>query len=588
MGVFTKGPVNERRRISSLDELVEVFGEPSDFSATYFLPVAKILEQSPVELVRVEESTVQCASITTGLSGSIGTSIETSLDVSSYPLTYDAVFIEQDGETQIELPAGLTNTLTFAAVGPGEIYNDIEVSVVNKDDYNAISDFRSSLADAITPSEVQGIAQTAYTLAVSGSGMSLSLAEDLIDVDASYQVDTQLLDEYLAFENGPSSDDEFGVYEYVSGTLQNVYLVSTDPNKKDRFAKKMFANKVIGDVSENLKCFVGTSLAGADAITVVSIPKTSLSGATKLTSTAADLTDELYEQLNANFYNKEDVELAAIVDLDFPLSIKQRIDEICAIRRDCVGILNVAADRMINVTTGQKTSNQTSLVKDWADNTLNINSSYSALYGNYFKVYDAYNDEERWIPCTGHVANKFGFTFNNFQVWSAVAGLERGIIDGVLKVAYNPNIDQQKVIYPSRINPIVTFRGEGTVIWGQKTLQSFASATDRLNVRELLIFIARSLEQFSRTTLFKQNDEFTRAEWRAIVSPFLNGIQQRRGIEEFRVVCDETNNPLSVTSKNEFQAYVLVRPTSVVEFVKITIADVGGELTLDEALAGIG
>lgn len=322
-------------------------------------------------------------------------------------------------------------------------------------------------------------------------------------------------------------------------------------------------------------------------MTVHSVGKTYLSGATPLSSNASDLTNEIYEQLNANFYNKQDVGFLALVDLDFPLVIKQRMDEICKVRKDAIALLNVPADRMIDVNTGQKKVNQTTLVKNWADTTLNINSSYSALYAQYFQVLDAYNDEDRWIPSTGHIAANFAQAAKNGNVWDAVSGLETGVISGVKKVAFNPDEEQIKILYPARINPVVNFRGEGIIMWGQKTLQSFATATDRINVRQLLIHIARELEVFSRQTIFKANNEFTRAEWRANVGPFLREILESGGIEDYRIVCDATNNPPEVTARNEFQAFVLVRPTTIAEFVKITIADVGGGLTIEEALSGV-
>ena len=142
-------------------------------------------------------------------------------------------------------------------------------------------------------------------------------------------------------------------------------------------------------------------------------------------------------------------------------------------------------------------------------------------------------------------------------------------------------------MYPNRINAIVKFRGEGIVIWGQKTVQSIASSTDRINVRMLLIYIEKALERYSRQILFQQNDEFTRTQWRSNVGPFLNSVLQRRGIEDYRVVCDETNNTPEVTARNEFQAFVIVRPVTVVEFIKVVVADVGGSLTIDEAVSGL-
>jgi hypothetical protein len=589
LGMFAKGPVNERRRISSVDELIEVFGRPDDTTYQYFFPIAKILDEAPVYIVRVEEGTKLCSGLTVGISGGDTTSFDSPVEVDSYPLTYDSIFTDHDKDTdiQVEIPAGMTDTITFAAVGPGTQYNNIEVAVINREDYGRLVDFQTSLAESITPDEITAIGETAYNLALSGQGMPLALAEELIDPDNSYDVDTSLLDNYVAFENGPASDDEFGIYEFESGTFVRAYLVSTDPDKKDRFASSMFANRVLANGSENLRVFVNTTRLSADGTEVSTIAKTSLAGASTLSTSATSLTDEFFEQLNLNYFSKEDVGFAAFVDLDFPVAIKQRMDEICNVRKDAIALLNVAGSTMINLNTGQKTENQTGLVKAWKEDTLKINSSYSSIYANYFKIYDQYNDEERWVPCTGHVANRMAFTFNNFEPWYAVAGLERGLVSGVLKVAYNPTDAQRKVIYPRGINPVVEFRGEGVVIWGQKTLQSIASATDRLNVRELLIYIGTNLEVFSRTILFKQNDEFTRAEWRAQVGPFLNSILQRRGIEDYRVVCDETNNTPDVVARNEFQGYVIVRPTTVAEFVKIVIADVGGGLTIDEVLTGI-
>jgi hypothetical protein len=590
LGVFSKGPVNERIRLTSVKQLIDVFGEPDDFSSPYFLNIQKILEsRTPVEVVRVEERSVKCSGVSFGaaISGDSGfTSIDSPVDVDAYPLTYDSLFLENDGITQVDLE-GFSDTLTFAAVGPGAVYDNVAVSVVNSEDYSKISELKSSLADAITPAEVQAIAETAFTMSLSGSGMTLSLAEELIDPDSSYQVDSQLLDEYLAFENGPEGDDEFAVYEYESGALVSPYLVSSDPKKKDRFAKTMFGPRVVSESSNNLNMFIGKSRLGSKSVTINSFPKTNLTGATELSSSAANLTDELYEQLNENFYNKQDVGFLALVDLDFPLIIKQRMNEICGQRKDAIALLNVASDRIIDLNTEQKKKNQTTLVKNWVDYDLKINSSYSALYANYFKVDDIYNDEERWIPCTGYVASKFALAAKNGNVWDAVSGLGTGVIDGVKKVAFNPDEDQIKSLYPSRVNCIVNFRGEGVIIWGQKTLQSIASATDRINVRQLLIHIARELENFTRGTIFKANNEFTRAEWRANVGAFLREILEAGGIEDYRLVCDDSNNPPEVTSKNEMQAYVLVRPTTIAEFVKVTLADVGGGLTIDEALAGV-
>ena len=127
-----------------------------------------------------------------------------------------------------------------------------------------------------------------------------------------------------------------------------------------------------------------------------------------------------------------------------------------------------------------------------------------------------------------------------------------------------------------------------TVLFGQKTLQSFASNTDRINVRNLYIFVAKGVAEFAKFVLFAQNDELTRAQFRSQANQFLSGIKARRGIAEFRVICDDSNNPQSVVARNEFIAFLMIRPVNVAEYVTILIADVGGSLTFDEILSNGG
>jgi hypothetical protein len=589
LGLFRKGPVNERITLNNVEDLNAVFGTPDDVTYPFYFPVAKILDTAPVHLVRIEESTINCAGLTVGISGGVTNAWATPVQVLAYPLSYQTLFQPDDDlVTQIEFTGGETETITFCAVGPGPAYEAVSIVIVNNTDYPILQDLRTELADAITPAEKQAIGQAAYNLALSGSGgMALSLADDLIDPSDSYSVNDNLLETYLAFDNGPSNDSEFVLHEFEASALINSYLVSTDPESKDQFAKSNFVNKVVRELSANIRVFVSTSKLTAGNVTPQSIGKTALAGADALSEDLNGLTDEIYLNLNDNFTSKEDILFSAFVDIDFDLPVKQRMDEIANTRKDCIALLNVPSDRMINLVTEQKTRQTTTLVKDWVADDLNINSSYSAIYAQYFQVYDPFADENRWIPCTGHVAERMAFTFNNFEPWFAFAGLERGIVSGVLKVAYNPTDAQRKVLYPNRINPIVDFRGEGIVIFGQKTLQSFASSTDRINVRNLFIHIGREVATFSRVILFQPNDDLTRNLWLSQVQPFMASIQARRGVFDFRLICDTSNNPETVVARNEFVAFIMVKPTTTAEFIKIVIADVGGNLSFDEVLGGV-
>jgi phage tail sheath protein FI len=241
---------------------------------------------------------------------------------------------------------------------------------------------------------------------------------------------------------------------------------------------------------------------------------------------------------------------------------------------------------MFNLANGKPHSKATTLVKNYVRDTLNINSSFSGMYANYLKVYDVTNDTERWIPATGHVASQFAYTDDIAEPWYATAGLRRGRLSGVIKVAFNPNKAQRDILYPNRINSIVQFPGEGPVIMGQKTLQSFASVFDRINVRRLFNYVEKVIARFSRILIFEQNNEFLRTQFKSVVNPFLGEIVSRQGIDDFIVVADDSNNPLEKVQAHEFNATILIRPVATAEFIKIQFVAVGGTLSFQEILAG--
>jgi phage tail sheath protein FI len=243
---------------------------------------------------------------------------------------------------------------------------------------------------------------------------------------------------------------------------------------------------------------------------------------------------------------------------------------------------------MLNTANKRPISAPYTAMKNYVANTLNINSSYSAIYGNYFKIFDRFAEKERWVPVSGFCAAVMAFTDFNDAQWFAPAGLNRGIISNVIDVAVNPNKGQRDVLYYNRINPVVKFQGEGIVIWGQKTLQSKASAFDRINVRRLFLHLEKSVTKMARNFLFEFNDDNTRARFRGTVSPFLADIKARRGVYDYLVVCDESNNTPLVIDSNEFRAEILVKPTRVAEFIKLTFTAVGTGVNFDEVVERSG
>ena len=213
-------------------------------------------------------------------------------------------------------------------------------------------------------------------------------------------------------------------------------------------------------------------------------------------------------------------------------------------------------------------------------------SSYVMLDSGYKYMYDRYNDVYRFVPLNGDIAGLAARTDLIADSWFSPAGLNRGVIRGAVKLAYNPSKSQRDELYKARINPVVTFPGQGTVLFGDKTGLSAPSAFDRINVRRLFIVLEKAISTASKFQLFEFNDEFTRANFRNIVEPFLREVQGRRGITDFLVVCDETNNTGEVIDRNEFIAEIFIKPARSINFITLQFIATRTGVSFEEVAGG--
>lgn len=196
-------------------------------------------------------------------------------------------------------------------------------------------------------------------------------------------------------------------------------------------------------------------------------------------------------------------------------------------------------------------------------------SSYGFLDSTALKVYDKYSDVYRWIPACGHMAGLCANTDEVADAWFSPGGYNRGQLLGVTRIAFNPKKAQRDDLYKKRVNPIVSFPGEGTILFGDKTLQSKPSAFDRINVRRLFIVLEKAIATAAKYQLFELNDEFTRAMFRNMTEPFLREVKGRRGITDFRVVCDATNNTGEIIDSNQFVADIYIKPARSINFITL-------------------
>ena len=234
-------------------------------------------------------------------------------------------------------------------------------------------------------------------------------------------------------------------------------------------------------------------------------------------------------------------------------------------RRDCM--LFVSPRRANVVGVANKTT-ATSNIVDFFDQL--PSSSYVAFDSGYKYMYDKYNDVYRYIPCNGDIAGLCLQTTETAEPWFSPAGFQRGGIRNAIKLAYTPNKTQRDTLYSARVNPIVAFPGQGIILYGDKTAQSFASAFDRINVRRLFLTIERVISGAAKSQLFEQNDEAQRGLFLNIVEPYMRDVQGRRGVTDFLVKCDDSNNPPDAVDRGEFYAEVYVKPTRTINFITLT------------------
>jgi hypothetical protein len=251
--------------------------------------------------------------------------------------------------------------------------------------------------------------------------------------------------------------------------------------------------------------------------------------------------------------------------IDDTIAKAQHVISIASLRKDCIAFVSPYRGDVI----GQaKTSTIVSRTVNYYDQL--SSTSYAVFDNNYKYIYDKYSDKYRYIPCNADVAGLTLSTTLQQEPWYSPAGFNRGQLRNAIKLAYSPLKDHRDTLYASRVNPIVAFPGQGIVLFGDKTALSYVSAFDRINVRRLFLVMEEAISEAAKTQLFELNDEFTRQQFKNIVEPYLRSVQSRRGIVDFLVVCDGTNNPAESIDRGEFYAEIFVKPTRSINFITLT------------------
>jgi len=362
-------------------------------------------------------------------------------------------------------------------------------------------------------------------------------------------------------DTGPSTTDESVILVYVKNVdgdyeYQEQWLVSDTAGTKDNFGNNIYINERINRGSKYILAFNNTSTSGEPESFGQLLPAGGVDG----TENESDIVDGY-----ALYDNPEDISINYVIGGSHTVVATQSslITLADVTRADCIAILDVPKTDVVNIA---NQSTAISNVVDFRKNELNANAKRAALYANWLNIYDKYSDVYRWVPCSGYVAGIYAHSANVTDAWRAPAGLNRGILNNIVRVAINPNLAQRDTLYKNQINSIVKFPGQGTVVWGQKTLLSKPSSFDRVNVVNLFNYLESSIKVSAKYVTFEPNDDLTVAMYRNMVEPFLDDVVGRRGIVEY--VLEFDRDP-ELIENNRFVVRHFIKPTKAAEFIQL-------------------
>lgn len=511
-----KGPIEEIVTVTSEKELVDKFGVPTADTAAYFFNAAAFLKYgNNLKVVRVAGTGAKNATAGTTEPG-VGLLIK---NIDHYESNYSS---------------GEASAGAFAARHAGTLGNSITVSLVTNATAYADWDYADQFDSAPTTS--------AFTADKGGSDDEMHII--VIDND--------------------------GLITGVEGTvLEKFAYVSQASNAKKFDGTSNYFKEVINATSNYIWWLdhpTGLTNAGQTAnrafTTLDTVFEKDLAGGADGSTVDEGDIDTGFQVFN----DAETVDVNLLIGaptLDGEAGETQAANllAIAENRKDVIAFVSPPVSATAASTTPKED------VIEFAD-TL-TSTSYGFIDSTALKIYDKYNDVYRWIPACGHMAGLCANTDNVADAWFSPGGFTRGQLLGVTKVAFNPKKAERDDLYKKRVNPIVSFPGEGTVLFGDKTLLSKPSAFDRINVRRLFIVLQKAISTAAKYQLFELNDEFTRAMFRNMTEPFLREIQGRRGITDFRVVCDETNNTGEIIDSNQFVADIYIKPARSINFITL-------------------
>jgi len=592
---FRTGPVGKIVNVNSERELIDTFGTPAEANASDWLVAAEFLRYGgQLSVLRATTGVTNATKSGTGVlvadKESFEAGVTTERFVARYAGTegnyYRVVIVDRGADFKVTKTAhGLTvgGTYTAGNASTHEVYK-----VLNANSFLIVKGSGTPTAGAgetvtaYTNSDwnAEAIGSTGLTFKAIGPrpGTSPWAAERNLSLD---EVHVAVIDErdntiverfaYLSKVSDAKSPEgnstywkdalnEFSEYVYAgnelatSGASTDITAQGEDPGSAASAYGATAASPK--ELARILHSAGGTLSGGVDDYAYTSGEITS--GYDEFLDTEATSID--FVLMGGSMSNETDT-----------LAKAQAVAAVANSRKDCVAFLSPYVGNQVATAGGVAISPATQLANTVAFFSGIASSSYVVLDSGIKYSYDRFNDKYRYVGCNGDVAGLCVSTSAILDDWYSPAGLNRGGVQNVVKLAFNPNKAQRDDLYSNRINPIVSLPGSGPVLFGDKTALASPSAFDRINVRRLFLNVEKRARALAEGVLFEQNDSTTRSNFSASISSYLSEVQARRGVTDFLVVCDESNNPPEVIDRNEFVAELYLKPTRSINFVTVTV-----------------
>ena len=558
VGRFDKGPVNTRTLISSVKELQETFGTPSvnRYGVDWWTCFNFLQYGNNLTIVRVGGSGATSGNV--GISGGdgnifdvrskdVGSQVNGALEIQiisaglTYQQTITDVFSSQ--------PQTSSHAARFGAVG-----DELSLAVIDRKGVYGPSGSVLELYEGMSQiiNAVDDVGNALYYKYVLAESDFITIAPSVGEFNSLFGGQA----------TGIGLSADYMANDYVNGLDVTVTSADLDANGELIASKVNFAKRPL-DANGN------SGNSGANAPLTYLIVGGSFGA--EVTSANVETAWTTY------FADPDEVDVSLLIAGDASNELNQKVIDLANLRKDCMALISTpvgvsgsfgaAAPALINKATLPEIDYTS--VLNYRKNTLNRDTSYAAMDGNWKYISDPYNGVSRWVPLNGDVAGLIARTETDFAAWFSPAGYARGNISNVIKLAFNPSKAQRDGLYSAGINNVFAFPGSGTVLWGDKTLQTKPSAFDRIQVRRLFNILEKSFATSANFVLFEQNDAFTRQNFIGQLEPVLREVQNGRGLENYRIVCDESNNPGNVVDRGEFVCDIYLQPTKSVQFIKL-------------------